>query len=122
MVVRSFQEMAVPMNTASTITGTVCVYYPAICCSTGLCGPSVDSHLLQVARDLRRFEAEGVRVTPGRFAQGRDRTIWLGEHSESREKWDESFPAGGAYPPGIALHPAGEAAIGVPHSAGIVVS
>jgi Arsenical resistance operon protein ArsD len=62
MMVRSFQGKPVPLRTASTATGTVRVYDPAMCCSTGLCGPSVDSHLLQVARDLRRFEAEGVKV------------------------------------------------------------
>lgn len=61
-MVRSFQGKAVPMHTASTVTGTVCVYDPAMCCPTGLCGPGVDSHLLRVARDLRRFEAEGVKV------------------------------------------------------------
>ena len=122
MVVRSFQGKAVPMHTASTVTCTVCVLDPAIYCSTGLCGPSVDSHLLQVARDPRRFEVEGARVTPGRRTQGRDRTIWLGDPCEPREKWDEGSPAGGAYSPGIALHPAGEAAIGIPHLAGSVVS
>ena len=90
MVVRSFQGKVVPMHTASTVTGRVCVYDPAICCSTCLSGPSVDSHLLQVARDLRRFEVEGARATPGRLAQGRDRTIWLGDQSESRAKWDEA--------------------------------
>ncbi len=61
-MVRSFQGKPVPMHTASTATGTVRVYDPAMCCSSGLCGPRVDTQLLQVARDLRRFEAEGVRV------------------------------------------------------------
>jgi hypothetical protein len=121
MVVRWFQGKAVPMHTASVVIGTVCVYDPAMSCSTSLCGPSVDSHLLQVACDLRRFEVEGVRVTPGRLMRGRDRTIWLGDQCESREKWEESSPAGGAYLPGIALHPAGEAAIGIPHLAGSVI-
>ena len=104
-----------------TITSTVCVYDPAICCSSGLCGPSVDSHLLQVTWDPRRFEVEGVRVTPGILAHGRDRTIWLGDQCEPREKWDKASPAGGAYPPGIALHPAGEAAIGIPHPTGSMI-
>ena len=61
-MVRSFQGKAVPMHTASTVISTICVYDPAMCCPTGLCGPGVDPHLLQVARDLRRFEAEGVKV------------------------------------------------------------
>jgi len=63
-----------PMYTAKT--ATISVYDPAMCCSTGLCGPSVDPQLLQVARDLRRFEAEGIIVErfnlaqqPGSYAQ-----------------------------------------------------
>ena len=77
-MVRSFQGKPVPMRTASTATGTVRVYDPAMCCSTGLCGPGVDSQLLQVARDLRRLEAEGVKVErfnlsqqPGAFVENK---------------------------------------------------
>jgi hypothetical protein len=57
----------VPMYT--TRTATISVFDPAMCCSTGLCGPSVDPQLLQVARDLRRFEAEGITVERFNLAQ-----------------------------------------------------
>jgi len=59
-----------PMYAAQT--ATISVYDPAMCCSTGLCGASVDQRLLQVARDLRRFEAEGVKVERFNLAQQPD--------------------------------------------------
>lgn len=59
-----------PMYTAKT--ATISAYDPAMCCSTGLCGPSVDPQLLQVARDLRRFEAEGITVERFNLAQQPD--------------------------------------------------
>ncbi|MEO8621362.1 MAG: arsenite efflux transporter metallochaperone ArsD [bacterium] len=48
--------------TVSTVTGTISVYDPAMCCSTGVCGPGVDSSLIAAARDLRWLEAQGVTV------------------------------------------------------------
>ena len=62
--------MGLPMYTART--ATISVYDPAMCCSTGLCGPGVDQQLLQVARDLRRFEAEGITVERFNLAQQPD--------------------------------------------------
>ncbi len=59
-----------PMYSAKT--ATISVYDPAMCCSTGLCGASVDQQLLQVARDLRRFEAEGITVERFNLAQQPD--------------------------------------------------
>jgi len=53
-------------------TATISVYDPAMCCSTGLCGASVDPQLLQIARDLRRFEAEGITVERFNLAQQPD--------------------------------------------------
>lgn len=49
--------------TTQTLTGTVAVFDPALCCPTGVCGPGVDPALLQIARDLRWLEAQGVSVT-----------------------------------------------------------
>ncbi len=70
---RSFQGKSVPMHsatsTAAPATAIVSVYDPAMCCLTGVCGPSVDQQLLQVARYLRRFEAEGVNVERFNLAQ-----------------------------------------------------
>ncbi|MFN2315157.1 MAG: arsenite efflux transporter metallochaperone ArsD [Gemmatimonadales bacterium] len=44
------------------LRGTVAVYDPPMCCSTGLCGPGVDPVLLQLTRDLRWLESQGVAV------------------------------------------------------------
>jgi hypothetical protein len=48
---------------AQALAGTVAVFDPALCCPTGVCGPGVDPALLQIARDLRWLEAQGVSVT-----------------------------------------------------------
>jgi hypothetical protein len=44
------------------LSGTVAVFDPAMCCSTGVCGPGVDPALLALARDLRWLTARGVNV------------------------------------------------------------
>jgi hypothetical protein len=41
---------------------TVTVFDPALCCSTGVCGPSVDPALVEFARDVRWLESQGVTV------------------------------------------------------------
>ncbi len=41
----------------------VTVYDPAMCCSTGVCGPSVDPALAAFSRDVRWLEERGVTVT-----------------------------------------------------------
>lgn len=38
------------------------IYDPAMCCSTGVCGPSVDKNLLRVSTLLNRLEKKGVKV------------------------------------------------------------
>ena len=48
---------------------SVVVYDPAMCCSTGVCGPSVDPELLRVVRDLRFVEGQGVKVERFNLAQ-----------------------------------------------------
>lgn len=75
-MVRSFQGKPVSMHTTSTESPTIKVYDPAMCCSTGLCGPSVNQQLLEIARDLRRLEVDGVKVErfnlsqqPGAFVE-----------------------------------------------------
>lgn len=54
---------------------SIAVYDPAMCCSTGVCGPSVDPELLRVVRDLQWMESNGATVQrfnlsqePGAFA------------------------------------------------------
>ncbi|MEX2528272.1 MAG: arsenite efflux transporter metallochaperone ArsD [Gemmatimonadota bacterium] len=38
------------------------IYEPAMCCSTGLCGPDPDEALVQFSADIRALSAEGVSV------------------------------------------------------------
>lgn len=55
---------------------TLRVFDPAMCCSTGVCGPSVDPELARFAADVAWLEAQGVVVerynlaqTPAAFAE-----------------------------------------------------
>ena len=41
---------------------TVRVFDPAMCCSTGICGPSVDPQLVRFAADLDWLKSQGVSV------------------------------------------------------------
>lgn len=52
------------------------IYDPALCCSTGVCGPAVDPGLTQFAADLAWLDTAGVEVQrynlasePGRFVE-----------------------------------------------------
>lgn len=57
------------------MTTTLRVFDPAMCCSTGVCGPSVDPELARFAGDLEWLRCQGVAVEryslssePGAFA------------------------------------------------------
>ena len=52
------------------------VYDPPMCCSTGVCGPSVDPALAQFASDLEQLKAAGVEVE--RFNLGQDPGAFVG--------------------------------------------
>jgi hypothetical protein len=41
----------------------VVLYEPAMCCQTGVCGPSVDQELIDVRESLRWVEGQGAAVT-----------------------------------------------------------
>ena len=41
------------------------VFDPAMCCSTGVCGPSVDPALARFAADLEWLAGQGVAVARG---------------------------------------------------------
>ncbi len=45
------------------------VFDPPMCCSTGVCGPSVDPSLVRFAADLDWLKAQGVEVTRFNLAQ-----------------------------------------------------
>lgn len=38
------------------------IYDPAMCCSTGVCGPSVDPKLVRLAADVAFLKSQGVAV------------------------------------------------------------
>lgn len=48
---------------------TLAVYDPAMCCSSGVCGPDVDPTLTTFAADLAWLTAQGVSVTRYNLAQ-----------------------------------------------------
>ena len=57
-------------------TQTLQVFDPAMCCSTGVCGPDVDPKLVQFAADLDWLKTQAVIVQrynlsqdPGAFVQ-----------------------------------------------------
>ncbi len=45
------------------------VYDPPLCCSSGVCGPSVDDELVRVNADLEWLKKQGVEVTRFNLAQ-----------------------------------------------------
>lgn len=51
------------------VTASIEVFDPAMCCSTGVCGPSVDPELARFESDLRWLGAQGVAVTRHNLAQ-----------------------------------------------------
>jgi hypothetical protein len=48
---------------------SVKVFDPAMCCSTGVCGPGVDPELARFASDLEWLSAQGVQVERFNLAQ-----------------------------------------------------
>lgn len=45
------------------------VFDPAMCCSTGVCGPTVDPELVRFARDLAWLTHQGIEVERRNLAQ-----------------------------------------------------
>jgi len=54
---------------------TVTVYDPPMCCTTGVCGPSVDPKLAQFAGDLEWLKTKGVSVQRINLAQEPERFV-----------------------------------------------
>jgi hypothetical protein len=52
-----------------TTVQTLRVFDPAMCCSTGVCGPDVDTKLVQFAADLEWLKTEGVIVQRHNLSQ-----------------------------------------------------
>ena len=49
------------------------IYDPPMCCPTGVCGPNVDSKLVQFAADLEWLKSKGVKVERYNLAQQPDK-------------------------------------------------
>ena len=50
-------------------TQTLQIFDPAMCCSTGVCGPEVDPKLVQFAADLDWLKSQGVVVQRHNLSQ-----------------------------------------------------
>lgn len=50
-------------------TKTLSVYDPAMCCSTGVCGPDLDPQLVRFSADLEWLRGSGVNVERFNLAQ-----------------------------------------------------
>jgi len=48
---------------------TIAIYDPALCCSTGVCGPEVDPKLVKFAAAVKWLQENGVAVTRHNLAQ-----------------------------------------------------
>ena len=48
------------------------IYDPAMCCSTGICGPSVDPELVRVQEALRQIQKQAPGVVVERFGLSSD--------------------------------------------------
>jgi len=48
---------------------TIEIYDPALCCSTGVCGPSPDTELAAFASTVEAFKAAGIAITRYNLAQ-----------------------------------------------------
>lgn len=53
----------------NTITQIIQVFDPAMCCSTGVCGPDIDPKIVQFAADLDWLKSQGLIVQRHNLAQ-----------------------------------------------------
>lgn len=89
-------------------TNNITVFDPAMCCSTGVCGPEVDPKLARFSADLDWLAAQGVAVRrfnlaqePGAFAEDASAKSALetrGEAALPLIKAGEAVVSSGAYP------------------------
>jgi len=66
---------------------TLTVYDPAMCCSTGICGPEVDPRLITFASDLDWLKTKGIAVTRINLAQEPARFL---DHAQVKAVLDRS--------------------------------
>ncbi len=56
------------VSTAPTATADVEIFDPPLCCPTGLCGPVLDTTLIDLSEALLAVESDGVTVTRHQMA------------------------------------------------------
>lgn len=74
-------------------TQTLQIFDPAMCCSTGVCGPEVDPKLVQFAADLDWLKAQGVIVQ--RHSLSQDPAAFVENkvvHATLTEKGEAALP------------------------------
>lgn len=72
---------------------TITVFDPAMCCSTGICGPGIDPELARFAADLDHLSAEGVAVERFNLAQQPEAFVAHSTVTEAlRERGDGALP------------------------------
>ena len=96
------------MNTDQAQKTVLRVYDPAMCCSTGVCGPTVDPELARFAADLDWLKGQEVEVLrfnlaqqPGEFAtapQVKEALAQRGESSLPLILVGDSIVSSGIYP------------------------
>lgn len=67
---------------------TLQVFDPAMCCSTGVCGPSVDTQLASFAADLVFLKQSGISVE--RFNLGHDTAQFMANPTVLEEMGEEA--------------------------------
>ena len=72
----------------------ISVYDSAMCCTTGVCGPTVDPKLAEFAGDLEWLKAQGVSVQRFNLAQEPERFVQISAVKAILERsGDEELPA-----------------------------
>jgi hypothetical protein len=100
---------------------TLTIFDPAMCCSTGICGPEIDQRLIDFAADLDWLKSEGIEVKrinlsqePTLFAENEQvKTILQDSGVEGLPVIlaDDEMQSSGQYPDRVKLaHMAGMAA------------
>ncbi len=89
------------------------VFDPAMCCSTGICGPSVDPKLVRFAADLDWVKGQGISVVrynlsqqPGAFTEDVAVKVALqaqGEKALPIVKVNDEIKCSGSYPSRVEL-------------------
>ena len=60
------------------------IYDPAMCCSTGVCGPSVDPELVRIKESLRLIQQQAPAVQVKRYGLSADPSRLCRQHRRGR--------------------------------------